>query len=182
MAFVSDSSDTELVASRLNDNSGVYLVPAFTGIGPPHWNANARGTIFGMTRETSPDMIVRAGLESVAYQTRDLIAAYNADGIKLTSLRVDGGMSKNNWLMQFLSNMSDLPIERSSNVEATALGVAMMAGLELKYWQDETELKKCLGTTTSFTPAINDTLREKLLGGWDNAVKSVLYYAKLSSL
>lgn len=181
MELVESSSDTEGLAAELESNRGVYLVPAFTGLGAPYWDSDARGAIFGLQRETGKRTIIRAGLESVAYQTRDLIQALEADGFHLNALRVDGGMSQNSWLMQFLSDVLNIPVERSSTVESTALGVAMLAGLQSSFWRDEDDLKSCLGTTKEFQPKLLENKRNELLSGWDNAVKSVRYHAQLSS-
>lgn len=180
MELVEASGETEELAAALESNKGVYLVPAFTGLGAPYWDSEARGAIFGLRRETGKRTIVRAGLESVAYQTRDLVSALNADGYELKSLRVDGGMSQNNWLMQFLSDVLNIPVERSSTIESTALGVAMLAGLYIGFWKDEQDLKKCLGTTKAFLPKMDDEIRQQQLAGWDIAVKSVRYHAELS--
>ncbi|WP_018995565.1 glycerol kinase GlpK [Hirschia maritima] len=180
MQLVEASGDTEELAAALESNRGVYLVPAFTGLGAPHWDSEARGAVFGLRRETGKRTMVRAGLESVAYQTHDLVSALQADGFELSALRVDGGMSQNNWLMQFLSDVLQMPVERSSTIESTALGVAMLAGLQVGFWKDQEDLRSCLGTTQTFPPKLDKTTRDQQLAGWDVAVKSVRYHAQLT--
>ena len=129
IGLLKDAKQSEKIASELASNNGVYMVPAFTGLGAPYWSADARGAIFGITRDTNPEDFIRAALEAVAYQTNDLISAMAQDGMRPTNIKVDGGMAANNWLMQFLSDIVDISVERPSQLETTALGSAMLAGL-----------------------------------------------------
>ena len=122
MGFVASSPESEAMAAGLSDNGGVYIVPAFTGLGAPHWNAEARGLICGLTRGSSAAHIVRAGLEAAAYQTADLLDAFAGDGANVKLLRVDGGMTGNDWLMQFIADICDVTVERPDDQEMTALG------------------------------------------------------------
>ncbi|MCF6328299.1 MAG: glycerol kinase GlpK, partial [Henriciella sp.] len=130
LQIIDNSSDSEKIASTLAGNNGVYMVPAFTGLGAPHWDSKARGAIYGLTRQSGRAEIVRAALEAVAYQTHDLFRALAADGVAAGIVRADGGMSLNNWLMQFVSDIADVKLERPENVETTALGAACLAGLQ----------------------------------------------------
>ncbi len=177
--FIDDSPASEVTASGLGSNNGVYMVPAFTGLGAPHWDSEARGAIYGLTRQSGRAEIVRAALEAVAYQTHDLFEAFAADGVDIGVVRVDGGMSQNNWLMQFISDVANVPLERPQNVETTALGVACLAGIQSGIWADETALEKLTGTRTGFTPNMQTHARQDLLREWDIAVKTTRYRARL---
>lgn len=181
LKIIVDSPESETIASQLASNGGIYMVPAFTGLGAPYWDSEARGAIYGLTRQTGRAEIVRAALEAVAYQTRDLFKALRADGVDAGVVRVDGGMSANNWLMQYISDIADVPLERPQNVETTALGVACLAGLQAGIWDNEDELAGLPGTYTSFTPDMADVDRNTLLKEWDIAVKTTRYRAKLQS-
>ena len=178
MHLIEKSSQTEQIAEAQDDNSGVYLVPAFTGLGAPYWNSEARGTLFGLTRETGSAEIVRAGLEAVVYQTADLMQAMSADGLEPHVLRVDGGMSKNGWLMQFASDIAVIPLERSANVETTALGAAMLAGINIGFWQDEEELNALRGAKTKFVTTMPEDVRSNYLKGWKAAVSATIAHAE----
>lgn len=173
LGLIQSASESEARASALKDNGGVYLVPAFSGLGAPHWDANARGLISGLTRAAGADHLVRAGLESTAYQTHDLLAAFRADGAEVTRLRVDGGMAANDWLMQFIADICQLPVERADYAEMTALGAAVLAGVQLGWttldkWSDG-------GTVgQQFQPGLSDAEREKLLAGWRSAISQTL--------
>jgi len=172
MGLIKSASETEAIAQTMDSNNGLYLVPAFTGLGAPHWDPNARGGIFGITRATGPKDFVRAALESVCYQTHDLLAAMKADGAKPNSLKVDGGMAANNWTMQFLSDILDIKVNRPSNMETTALGAALLAGHHCGLYSDVRKFKS--KTDKRFTPDMADAERTGLLAGWDKAVGRVL--------
>lgn len=173
LGLIESAADTSAMAQSVPDNGGVYMVPAFTGLGAPHWDADARGVICGITRATQAAHIVRAGLEATAYQTRDLLKAFGADGVKVTCLRVDGGMAANDWLMQFLADICDCKVERPAYGEMTALGATVMAATALKWitldeWRDrEVELAR-------FSPSISTQDRDHLCKGWDQAVRRTM--------
>jgi len=172
MGLIKSASETEKIAQNMDSNNGLYLVPAFTGLGAPHWDPNARGGIFGITRATGPNDFIRAALESVCYQTHDLLAAMAADGAKPNSLKVDGGMAANNWTMQFLSDILGKEVNRPSNMETTALGAALLAGHQCGLYGDVRKFKS--KTDKRFTPDMNDDERRGLLTDWDKAVGRVL--------
>ena len=158
----------------MNDSNGVYVVPAFTGLGAPYWNTDARGAILGLTRGTKREHIVRATLESIAFQTADVVEAMRADSkIPLQQLRVDGGAVANNFLMQFQSDILNIIVERPAIIETTALGAAFLAGLAVGLWNDTSELKNCRQTDRIFSPQISPAERERLFSGWKNAVRKV---------
>ncbi len=177
MGAVGHSRETEAIAQALPDNGGVYLVPAFTGLGAPHWNADARGAVFGLTRDAGPAHIVRAGLEAMAYQTHDLLQALKADGAPAPRrLKVDGGVTANGWLMQFLADITACEVERPAWQEMTALGAARLAALG-------TGLIPALdqppsGDPAVWTPSMDDAERQRLLAGWDAAVAGCLAQAR----
>ena len=179
LGVVDQSPDTESIASGLDSNEGVYLVPAFTGLGAPHWDSAARGAIYGLTRQSGDKHIVRAALESVAYQTQDLFSALAADGVEVALTRVDGGMAANDWLMQFISDVCDVPLERPQNLETTALGVALQAGLEAGVWSDIDEVRNLAGPYEPFAPGMAASVRSELLEEWRIAVETTRYHAKL---
>ncbi len=170
IGFLKDAKQSEEIASELASNNGVYMVPAFTGLGAPYWSADARGAIFGITRDTSPEDFIRAALEAVAYQTNDLISAMAQDGMRPTNIKVDGGMAANNWLMQFLSDIVDISVERPSQLETSALGSAMLAGLadgvfsSIEHTASSWRLEKKF--TSNMTPSNRRTLTEN----WSEAV------------
>ena len=161
------------MAEALDDNAGVYLVPGFTGLGAPHWDANARGTMTGLTRAASAAHLVRAGLESAAYQTRDLLTAFAADGADVALLRVDGGMAANDWLMQFIADICDRPVERPDFMEMTALGAAALAGMQLG-WVTEAEWAARTAPGRRFEPNMSDDARNTLVKGWQRALEQTL--------
>lgn len=173
LGLISDAAESEARAATLVDNAGVYLVPAFTGLGAPHWNANARGTITGLTRAASADHIVRAGLEAAAYQTYDLLEAFAADGANVGVLRVDGGMAANDWLMQFIADICDRPVERPDFMEMTALGAAALAGIQLG-WVAEDQWASRLTSGRQFKPSMTDDKRQGLISGWRTALAQTL--------
>jgi glycerol kinase len=172
--LISHASDSEALAEQTGDACGVYLVPAFTGLGAPYWDPKARGAIFGLTRDTGIKEIVTAGLQSVCYQTRDLLEAMRQDGAASPSaLRVDGGMVVNNWVMQFLADILGVPVERPEVTETTALGVAYLAGLKAGIYRDLGEIAGHWQRQQRFEPRMADEQRAKLYLGWLNAVQRV---------
>jgi glycerol kinase len=174
LGLVQNAGETEAMAASLLGNAGVYLVPAFTGLGAPYWDPAARGAIFGLTRDVGRPQIARAMLEAVCYQTRDLMEAMAADGTpKPTSLRVDGGMTRNNWLMQFLADTLDIPVERPVVTETTALGAAYLAGLKVGLWSSTEDIARHWQSERLFQPAMKAGEREKLYAGWKDAVQRV---------
>ncbi len=174
LKLIEHASQTEALAQEHTDNNGVYMVPAFTGLGAPYWDAQARGAIFGLTRNTDIADIVRACLEAICYQTHDLFSAMSEDGFEPTTLRVDGGMVKNNWLMQFLSDILNIKTERPSITETTALGAAYIAGLHVGLYNSLDEIQNSWQLEKTFTPGVLDaTRRIELLNGWQNAINRV---------
>lgn len=173
------ASDSEYFARKVPDTNGCYVVPAFTGLGAPYWDAYARGTIVGLTRGTNKYHIIRATLESLAYQTYDVLKAMEADaGIKLSALRVDGGASANNLLMQVQSDMIQCPVIRPVCVETTALGAAYMAGLAVGYWQNRDAVLTNWAIDKTFTPEIPASVSEKRIRRWHKAVRTALDWAR----
>lgn len=169
-----DASETEALAQETRSGHSVYLVPAFTGLGAPHWDPKARGAIFGLTRDTGIAEIVAAGLQAVCYQTRDLQHCMNDDmEAPPGNLRVDGGMVKNNWLMQFLADMLGVQVDRPTILETTALGAAYLAGLRLGWYQTLEEIEQLWRCEKSFVPAMQEATREQLYQGWLDAVSRV---------
>jgi glycerol kinase len=174
LGFLARSPESEAIAAALGSNAGVYLVPAFTGLGAPYWEPEARGAIFGLTRDVGRPEIVRAALEAVCYQTRDLMLALAADGApRPTALRVDGGMSANGWLMQFLADILDLPVERPKVTETTALGAAYLAGLKAGLFRSTADIAKRWRRDRLFEPRMQEAERERLYAGWQDAVARV---------
>ena len=173
LGLISDAAESEAMAGALPGNGGVYIVPAFTGLGAPHWNADARGTISGITRATTAAHLVRAGLEAVAYQTRDLLDAFEADGVEIRELRVDGGMVANDWLMQFLADICARPVVRPDYREMTALGAAALAAMQLG-WVDAAGWQARDVKGTRFEPQMDDKQRTGLLKGWSAALRRTL--------
>lgn len=167
------SEQSEEYAKRVEDTEGVYVVPAFVGLGTPYWDSEVRGAVFGLTRGTSKEHFIRATLESVAYQTRDVLSAMESDsGIDLKTLRVDGGAVMNDFLMQFQSDILDVPVERPSVNETTALGAAYLAGLAVGFWEDIEEVKHHWQLDHKFDPKMEEQRREQLFTGWHKAVKA----------
>jgi glycerol kinase len=172
--LISHARDSEALAEQTGDACGVYLVPAFTGLGAPYWDPRARGAIFGLTRDTGIKEIVTAGLQSVCYQTRDLLEAMGQDGAAPPSaLRVDGGMVENNWVMQFLADILGVPVERPEVTETTALGVAYLAGLQAGLYRDLDEVAGHWHRQHRFAPRMAEGHRQKLYDGWLDAVQRV---------
>ena len=175
VGLIATASDSEAAALAVKDTAGVYMVPAFTGLGAPYWNAEARGILTGLTRGAKREHIVRAALESIAYQTRDLVEAMESDcGAKLKELRVDGGATANDFLMQFQADILGVPVVRPTYSETTALGAAFLAGLATNVWGDTDELEQFWRVDRRFEPAMPDTTRQRLYDGWQAAVKRSL--------
>jgi glycerol kinase len=174
LKIIEDAADTEQMAANLDSNHGVYFVPALTGLGAPHWQPDARGAIFGLSRDTGPDDIARAALESVCYQTNDLFRAMAADGIEPTAIRVDGGMTANSWVAQFLADVLNLTVERPTVLETTALGAAYLAGYQAGIYKDLNDLSAHWQCDARFEPTITSQQRQQLLAGWDNAIQRVI--------
>ena len=175
MKLISDAFDSEYFATKVKDTNGVYVVPAFTGLGAPYWDPYARGAIFGLTRGVNSNHIIRATLESIAFQTRDVLEAMQADsGIRLHALRVDGGAVANNFLMQFQSDILGTRVERPEVREVTALGAAYLAGLAVGFWQNLDELQEKAVIEREFRPGIETTERNYRYSGWKKAVKRAL--------
>ena len=172
--FISNSAETEKIAQSMKSNNGIYLVPAFTGLGAPYWNPNSRGVICGLTRDTSQKEIVRATLESVAYQSNDLFNAMKNDGVKPNLIKVDGGMVKNNWFSQFLSDVIDTKVIRPRVQETTALGAAFMAGLRIGVYNSLKDISKNWKIDKKFLPKIGKSKRTKLLKEWEQAIRKTL--------
>jgi glycerol kinase len=174
MKFFKKASETEKIVKSLKDNGNVYLVPAFTGLGAPHWNANARGVLSGLTRDTGPKEIVRAIIESVAYQTYDLFEAMKHDGLRPKLVKVDGGMVMNNLLSQFLSDIVNVCVLRPKVQETTALGAAFMAGLQIGIYKSLKDISKNWSLDKKFSPKIKNKNRSNLIKGWSKTVKRTL--------
>ncbi|MGI9301984.1 MAG: FGGY-family carbohydrate kinase, partial [Gammaproteobacteria bacterium] len=172
--IIKSAGETEALAKSADSNKGVYLVPAFTGLGAPYWDAHARGAIFGLTRDTGVADLARAALEAVCYQTRDLLVAMSNDGAsEATALRVDGGMVANDWLMQFLADVLGVPVERPTIAETTALGAAYLAGLQTGVFASLDEIAGHWQRDARFEPKLDDTARRSLVQGWEDAVARV---------
>ncbi|MBP2701668.1 glycerol kinase GlpK [Photobacterium lucens] len=180
MKLLADAKDSEYFATKVDTSNGVYVVPAFTGLGAPYWDAYARGTIVGLTRGVNSNHIIRATLESIAYQTRDVIDAMKADsGIQLAALRVDGGAVANNFLMQFQSDVLNTEVHRPEVTEVTALGAAYLAGLAVGFWGSLDELKDKAVLNRTFYPHACDDKRDRRYKGWKRAVKCAQAWAEM---
>ena len=173
LGIIDSAEQTEALADSLDSNHGVYLVPAFTGLGAPHWDPDARGAIFGITRDTGPAQLVRATLESVCYQTFDLLEAKRRDGLSPTRLRVDGGMVANNWLCQFLADLLGIVVERPQQTETTALGAAYLAGLQTGIFTSLEDIAGRWQTDWEFAPSMDKSAASLLLADWHEAVIKV---------
>ena len=176
MKLIKKASDTEKVTKSLKSNSGVYLVPAFVGLGAPYWDSKARGVLSGLTRNTGTKEIIRAIIESTAYQSYDLFNAMKKGGLKVKVIKIDGGMAKNNWFSQFLSSILNIKVYRSQTDETTALGVAFMAGLQIGVFKSLNDISKKWKLNRKFIPKIKSSERLKLLNGWSQAIKKTLVY------
>jgi glycerol kinase len=171
LKLITDAADSEYFATKVDDTNGVYVVPAFAGLGAPYWDMYARGTMVGLTRGANKNHIIRATLESIAYQTRDVIDAMQADsGIELSELKVDGGATANNFLMQFQSDVLGVDVARPVVAETTALGAAYLAGLAVKFWSSKEEIAKNWAVDRTFKNEIPQVKREELYDGWKRAV------------
>ena len=169
------AAESEEYAKRVSDTAGVYIVPAFTGLGAPYWNPYARGTVVGLTRGCSKEHFIRAALESIAYQSADVMRAMEEDAeIKIKGLKVDGGASANDFLMGFQADIIDIRVDRPVCIETTALGAAYLAGLAVGYWKDRREIRENWQKANSFWPTMEEKERERLLRGWKKAVDCAL--------
>ena len=179
MRLIDSAQDSEYMAKKVKDTNGCYVVPAFTGLGAPHWDQYARGTIVGITRGVNKYHIIRATLESIAYQVNDVLEAMKADaGIELAALKVDGGASANDFLMQTQADIINAPVKRPGCVETTAMGAAYLAGLAVGYWKDKEEVKKNWAVNQVFYPEITEEERKTRIKGWNKAVKYAYGWAK----
>ncbi|WP_285768137.1 glycerol kinase GlpK [Peribacillus sp. SI8-4] len=177
LRMLNDAKDSEAYAKRVESTDGVYVVPAFVGLGTPYWDSEVRGAVFGLTRGTSKEHFIRATLESLAYQTKDVLDAMEADsGIQLQTLRVDGGAVKNDFLMQFQSDLLQVPVERPEINETTALGAAYLAGLAVGYWKDQEEISRQWAVDKTFEPAMKEQVSEELYAGWKKAVHAAMAF------
>ncbi len=175
LGLIETAAQSEELAAGISSTGGVYMVPAFTGLGAPHWDPQARGALLGLTRDSGRAEIVRATLESISYQTADLLHGMESDsGISIERLRVDGGMAANNWLMDFLAGILDLPVDRPIVTETTALGVAYLAGLQTGLYKNLEDIAQSWQLHRSFKPQLADDRRKQLLEGWQQALKRVL--------
>jgi len=179
LRFIESAADSEYMAMKVKDTNGCYVVPAFTGLGAPHWDQYARGAVVGLTRGVNKYHIIRATLDSLCYQTNDVLQAMKADsGIALAALKVDGGASANNYLMQTQADIIGAPVQRPQCVETTAMGAAYLAGLAVGYWKSIDDIRKNWAIDRTFSPAIDDSQRTKRIKGWSKAVKCAFDWAK----
>ena len=176
LKFIESAEQSETLAMKADDSQDVYLVPAFVGLGAPHWDPDCRGALFGMTRNTGPAEITKATLESVCYQTSDLLSAISKDlgESKLSAIRVDGGMAASNWTMQMLSDLVELPVDRPKNLETTALGAAYLAGMQVGFYPSMDEFSESWQSESQFNSKMKEELRERKLAGWKDAVRRTL--------
>ncbi len=180
LKMINDSAESEDMAKRSENNDEVYVVPAFTGLGAPYWNSDARGSVFGLTRATTREDFVKATLQSLAYQTRDVIDTMNKDSeVDIPYLKVDGGAALNDYLMQFQADILGMEIKRAENLETTALGAAYLAGLAVGFWEDQEELKTLFKVGENYEPKMNDSKKEKLYRGWKKAVAATEKFAEI---
>jgi len=170
LKIIQTASDTQPISESLSGDNPVYFVPAFSGLGAPYWDMNARGAIFGLTRDTGAEHLIRATLEAIAYQTVDVLQAMQKDsGIELQALKVDGGACVNDYLMQFQADMLGVPVEKPECIESTAMGAAYLAGLEIGLWSKD-QILQTKEIEKTFIPAFNSLKREKLYKGWQKAL------------
>jgi glycerol kinase len=177
LGIIADASQTAELAASLPDNRGVYLVPAFTGLGAPHWRADARGAMFGLTRDSGKAVFARAALEAVCYQAADLLAAMASAGVRPAALRVDGGMAASDWTMANLADIAGVAVARPQVVETTAVGAAFLAGLQAGVFSSADEMENLWQQDAEFSPRIDDAEREARLNGWRRAVAATLSFA-----
>ncbi len=179
LKLIDGSPDSEYFATRVNDTAGCYVVPAFTGLGAPYWDPYARGAIVGLTRGVNKYHLIRATLESLAFQTNDVLHAMELDsGIRLSALKVDGGASMNNFLMQFQTDIMNAPVHRPQCVETTAMGAAYLAGLAVGFWKDKEEVKRYWSLDREFLPQMTDEKRKEELSGWEKAIRATMGWAR----
>ena len=179
MRLIDSSPDSEYMATKVPDTNGCYVVPAFTGLGAPHWDQYARGIIVGLTRGVNKYHIIRATLDSLCYQTNDVLRAMEADsGIRLAALKVDGGACANNYLMQTQADIINAPVQRPRCVETTAMGAAYLAGLAVGYWASKEDVVKNWAIDRTFAPNIGAEEREKRIHGWNKALRCAYGWAK----
>ena len=179
MRMIRDAAQSGQYSEAVEDTAGVMIVPAFTGLGAPYWNQYARGTVVGLTRSCTKEHFIRATLESIAYQTADVLRAMEQDsGIRLKGLKVDGGASANDFLMQFQADIVDTQVRRPECIETTALGAAYLAGLAAGYWRDRQEIRENWKIGKTFRPSMEDARRQELLKSWRRAVKCALVLAQ----
>lgn len=172
-----DANETEDYAKKVASTNGVYFVPAFVGLGTPYWDSEVRGAVFGITRGTTKEHFIRATLESLAYQTKDVLAAMEQDaGINLKTLRVDGGAVKNNFLMEFQSDILNVPVQRAKINETTALGAAYLAGLAVGFWESQSEIANQWAVQQTFHPSLSEKERQRLYEGWKKAVYAAMSF------
>lgn len=177
LRMFNDAKETETYAKKVDSTDGVYVVPAFVGLGTPYWDSDVRGAVFGLTRGTTKEHFIRATLESLAYQTKDVLSAMEADsGIELKTLRVDGGAVKNNFLMEFQGDLLNVPVERPTISETTALGAAYLAGLAVGYWESQEEIAQQWVIDKKFEPSMEQDIRDNLYQGWKKAVKAAMAF------
>ncbi|MDR6998099.1 glycerol kinase GlpK [Neobacillus niacini] len=177
LRMIKDAKDSETYAAKVETTDGVYVVPAFVGLGTPYWDSDVRGAVFGLTRGTTKEHFIRATLESLAYQTKDVLGAMEADsGIQLKTLRVDGGAVKNNLLMDFQCDLLNVPVERPVVNETTALGAAYLAGLAVGFWESQAEISKQWAINRKFNPKMNEEERNHLYDGWKKAVNAAMAF------
>jgi glycerol kinase len=181
LGLIGSASESQELAAQVESTDGVYVVPAFVGLGTPYWNSDVRGSVFGLTRGTSKAHFVRAVLESLAYQTKDVLSVMEEEsGLKLISLAVDGGAVANDLLMQFQSDLLDVPVERPAALESTALGAAFLAGLAVGFWKDKGEIASLRETDRLFRPGMAEARRTELYDGWRRAVKAAMAFSSQS--
>ncbi len=177
LRMLRDTKDSEVYASRVDSTEGVYVVPAFVGLGSPYWDSEVRGAVFGLTRGTSKEHFIRATLEALAYQTKDILTAMEQDaGMAVSKMRVDGGAVSNEFLMGFQSDILDLAVERPEVRETTALGAAFLAGLAVGYWQDREEIRQIWRLDRRFEPSLEESVRLSLYEGWKRAVNAAMAF------
>ena len=179
VGLVPSADESAVLAASLESNDGVYLVPAFTGLGAPHWNPHTRGTLLGMTRDTGPAHIARAVLEAVCYQSYELLEAMADDvGEDIEMLRIDGGMANNNWLAQYLADITRIPVAKPALLETTALGAARLAGLQAGVFDDLNALQEAWIADQTFDPSMSDSQRRTLLSTWQRAVSAAIAFSE----
>ena len=174
LKIINKAEQTEKISNDLKHNNDIYFVPAFTGLGAPYWEPHARGVLIGLNSDTGRNEIIRATLESVAYQTSDLLHAMNKDGIKPKILKIDGGMVKNNWFSQFLSSVINLNVLRPKVQETTALGAALLAGYSIGVFKKLSDISRIWKIDKKFKPNMSRKNRLKLLNGWNHAIKKTI--------